>query len=148
MQFLPKNLQLSSHYLRLISPFIGFFTWLTPPGSYRATTCRRSELISGPHNTFLTTQGHGGPPQMRDQLNADATSETAQTWKMIHTRSTLSHSNKANIKWWLWRPDDIRGPCGPNVFWHLSCTWGKTPEKPHSGNLSRPDSKISVVAVA
>ena len=33
---------------------------------------------------------------------------SAQTWKTIHTRHTFSHSNKANMKWWLWRPDDIR----------------------------------------
>ena len=54
-----------------------------------------------------------------------ATSETAQTWKTIHTRHTLIHSNKANMKWWLWRPNDIRGPCGPKVSWHLSYRWGK-----------------------
>ena len=35
---------------------------------------------------------------MRDQLSAGATTETAQTGKTIHTKHTLSHSNKANIK--------------------------------------------------
>ena len=30
----------------------------------------------GSHTYFLTTQGHGGPPLMRDQLNAGAISET------------------------------------------------------------------------
>ena len=24
---------------------------------------------------------------------------------------------------------DIRGPCGPKIFWHLSYRWGKTPKK-------------------
>ena len=92
-------------------------------------------------HTFLTTQGHGGPPQMSDQPNAGATSETAQTWKTIHTKLTLSHPNKANMDWWLRRPNDIRGPWGPKVSWHLSCRWGKTPKKPHSGNPGPPRDK-------
>ena len=88
--------------------------------------------------TFLTTQGHGEPPWMNDQPNAGDTSETAQTWKTIHTNHTLSHPNKANMEWWLQRTNDIRGPRGPRVSWHLSYRWGKTPKKPHPGNLSRP----------
>ena len=82
-------------------------------------------INSGSH--FLTTQGHGDPPRMRDQLNVGATSETTRTWKTLHTIHSHIHSNKANMKWWLWRPNDIRGPWGPNVFWNLSDTWGKTP---------------------
>ena len=31
-------------------------------------------------HTFLTTQGHGGPPWISDQLNARATSETTRTY--------------------------------------------------------------------
>ena len=89
-------------------------------------------------HTFLTTQGHGGPPQMSDQPNAGATSEAAQTWKTIHTKHTLSHPKKAKIEWWWRRPNVIRGPWGPKVSWHLSYRWGKTPKKPHPGNLSRP----------
>ena len=88
-------------------------------------------------HTFLTTQGHGGPPRMSDQLNAGTTSETAQTWNTIHTKHTLSHPNKANMEWWWRRPNHIRGPWGPKVSWHLSYRWGKTPKKPHPGNLSR-----------
>ena len=30
------------------------------------------------------------------------------------------------------------GILGPKAFWHLSYRWGKTPKKPHPGNLSRP----------
>ena len=89
-------------------------------------------------HTFLTTQGHGGPPQMSDQPNAGATSETAQTWKTRHTKHTLSHPNKAKMQWWWRRPNDIRGSWGLKVSWHLSYRWGKTPKKPHPGNLSRP----------
>ena len=80
-------------------------------------------------HTFLTTQGHGGPPRMSDQPYAGATSETAQTWKTIHTKHTLSHSNKVNMEWWLRRPNEIRGPWGPKVSWHLSDRWGNTPKK-------------------
>ena len=78
--------------------------------------------------TFLTTQGHGGPPRMSDQPNAKATSKTAQTRKTIHTKHTLSHPNKAKMEWW-WRPNDIRGPWGPKVSWHLSYRRGKTSKK-------------------
>ena len=88
---------------------------------------------------FLKTQGHGGPLRMRDQLNAGATSERTRTCKTIHTIDAPIYSNKAYIKGWLWRPNDIRGPCGPKASWHLSYTWGKTPKNPHPGNLSRPE---------
>ena len=56
-------------------PPIGAFTLFPPPGPYTATTCRERELTLdhiGLH-TFLTTQGHGGSPRMRDQLNAGVT---------------------------------------------------------------------------
>ena len=33
------------------------------------------------------------------------------------------------MKWWLWRPNDIRGPCGPKVSWHLCYRWGKIPKR-------------------
>ena len=89
-------------------------------------------------HTFLTTQEHGGPPRMSDQPNAGATSETAQTWKTIRTKHTLSHPNKANMELGLQRPNGIRGPREPKVSWHLPYRWGKTPKKPHPGNLSRP----------
>ena len=66
------------------------------------------EGINSRSYTFLTTQEHGGPPRMTYQLNVGATSETTQTWKTIHTNHAPIHSNKADIKGWLWRPNDIR----------------------------------------
>ena len=54
------------------------------------------------------------------------------------TKHTPSHPNKANMEWWIRRPNDSRGHWGPKVSWHLSDRWGKTPKKPHPGNLSRP----------
>ena len=58
--------------------------------------------------------------------------------RQCNTKHTLSHPNKVNIEWLLRRPNDIRRPRGPKVTWHLSYRWGKTPKKPHPGNLSRP----------
>ena len=119
------------------------FTWLTPPGPYGITTCRKREFTLDHIHTFLTTQGHEAPRRMRDNLNAGAiswyihTSETTRTWKTIHTIHASIHSNKANMKGWLWRPNDIRGLCGPKASRQLSYRWGKTPKKPHPGNLSR-----------
>ena len=73
------------------------------PGNYGAMNCRERELTLDHIYTFLTTQGHGVPPRLRGQLNAEATSETARTWKTIHIICTPIHSNKANMKGWLWR---------------------------------------------
>ena len=44
-------------------------------------------------------------------------------------RYTPIHTNKANMEWWLRRPNDIRGPCGHKISRHLSYRWGKTLEK-------------------
>ena len=99
------------------------------PGPYRATSYWESELTLDHIHTFLTTQGQGGTPRMRDQPNGGANSETTWTWKTIHTIHALSHSNKVNMKGWLWQRNDIRGPCGPKASWHLSYGWGKSPIK-------------------
>ena len=110
--------------------------WLMPPRPYRDTTCRERELTQDHIHTFFTTQGHGGPTRMSDQLNTEAISKTTQTWKSIHTIHTPIHSNKANnMKGWLWQPNDIRGPCGSKASWHLSYRWGKTPKKTSSRKL-------------
>ena len=58
------------------------------------------------------------------------------------THHSLIHSNKANMKWWLWRPNDIRETRGPKASWHLSDRWGKnrktSPKKlVPNGNRSR-----------
>ena len=75
---------------------------------------------------------------MSDQLNAGVTSETAQTWKTIHTKHTLSQTNKANMEWWWRRPNYIRGPWGLQ-FPDICFTGEEKPrKKPHPGKLSRP----------
>ena len=110
-------------------PLVGSSTWLTPPGPYRATTCRGRELNFGSYTNCFDHTMTWRASQMSDQLNSGSTSETTQTWKTIHTRHTLIHSNKANMEWWLWRPNEIRGSWGPKASWHLSYRWGKAPEK-------------------
>ena len=56
-------------------------------------------IDSGSHtgNTVLTTEGHEGPPRMRDQLNAGATSETTLTLKTTNIIHASIHTNKANL---------------------------------------------------
>ena len=65
--------------LKFKLPHIGAFTSLTPPRPYNATTCRERELTLDHIHSFLTTQGHGVSPQMRNKLNSWATSETIGT---------------------------------------------------------------------
>ena len=42
-------------------------------------------------------------------------------------------------KWegWLWRPNNIRGPCGPKASWHLSYRWGNTSPRKLVANRDR-----------
>ena len=51
-----------------------------------------------------------------------------------HTQS----SQQGEYGMMITTPNDSRGPWGPKISWHLSEGWGKTPKKPHPGNLSRP----------
>ena len=97
-----------------------------------ATRTLERELTLHHIHAVLTKQGLGGPPQMRDHLNAGATSETTRTWKPIYTIHAPIHSNKANMKGWLSRPSDIRRPYGPQSFVTFV-----SEEKPHPGNLFR-----------
>ena len=47
----------------------------------------------------------------------------------------IAKTKKTQLWWW---PNDIQGPWGPKASRHLSYRWGKTPKKPHPGNLSWP----------
>ena len=57
-----------------------------------AARALQSHDLSGEGIKLWITQGHGGPPRMNDQLNAGATSETAQNMKdnthQAHTQSS------------------------------------------------------------
>ena len=107
---------------------------------YRATTCRGRELNYGSHIYFLdhTRTMEGLPGWVIGAMPGP--SPRQHKHERQYTPSTLSHPNKANMEWWWRRPNDIRGPWGEGakVSWHLSYRWGKTPKKPHPGNLSRP----------
>ena len=109
-----------------------------PPGPYRVTTCRGRELNCGSqtyvfdHTRTCRASLDEWSARCRGHLR-DSTNMKDNTHK-----HTPIHTNKANMEWWLRRPNDIRGPCGPKVSRHLSYRWGKTPKKPHPGNLSRP----------
>ena len=56
------------------------------------------EGISCESHIFLTIQGHGVSPKMRDQLIVGPTSETARTLKTIHIIHTHVHSNKVDMR--------------------------------------------------
>ena len=116
-------------------PLICAFTWITPPGPYRATTCRERELTLDHIHTFLPEKdmeslpGWGiismpGPPPRQHE----------------HERR-FTHS--LTLTRWLWKDYNdgqmIFGDLsGPKASWHLSYSWGKAPKKPHLRNLSRP----------
>ena len=110
-------------------PLIGTFTWPTPPGPYRATTCWGRELNYGSHTYFFdhTRTWRASPDEWSVQCRGHLRDST--NMKDKHTKHTLSQTNKANMEWWLRRPNDNRGPWGPKVSWHLSYRWRKPPKK-------------------
>ena len=65
---------------------------------YSFILCRERELTKDHIHTFLTTQGHGIPPWMKDQLNAGVTSDNKNIMKDdTHHSHTPVHSNKVNM---------------------------------------------------
>ena len=79
---------ISSHYLSLTSPF----TWPTPPGPYRATTCRGRELNYGLHTYFFdhTRTWRASPDEWSDQCRGhlrDSTNMKDNTHQ-AHTQSS------------------------------------------------------------
>ena len=108
-------------------PLIGTFTWPTPPGPYRATTCRGRELNYGSH-TYLfdhTRTWRASPDEWSAQCRGHLRDSTNMKDNRLHTKHTLRHPNKAKMEWWLRRPNDTRGPWGPKVSWQVR----KNPEK-------------------
>ena len=112
-------------------PLIGTFTWPTPPGPCRATTCRGRELNYESHTYFFdhTRTWRASPDEWSAQCRGLLRDSANMKDSSLHTKHTLSHPNKANMEWWLRRPNDIRGPWGPKASRHLSYRWGKTPKK-------------------
>ena len=122
---------ISSHYLSLTSAFICSFTWLTPPGPYRVTTCRGRELNFGSYTYFFdhTRTWRASPyersadrrGQLRDSTNMKDDTHQA------HTQSFQQGEYETLImaaKWYV-------GLKFPDI-----CLTGE--EKPRPGSLSRP----------
>ena len=110
-----------------------------PPGPYRATTCRGRELNCGPQTYFFDyTRTRRASP---DEWSARCRGHLRDSTNMKdNTHQAYTHSYQQGE----YGNDDYGGQMifgdlgGPNVSWHLSYRWGKTPKKPHPGNLSRP----------
>ena len=102
-----------------------------PPGPCRATTCRdRSgeESSFGSHIYILDHTKTWRP--LSDEGSAQCRGHLRYNTNMkddTHHPQPF-HSNKANMKGWLWRSNDIRGPCEPKASWHLSYRLGKNPK--------------------
>ena len=102
-----------------------------------ATLALQSHDLSDHIRTFFDHTGtrrasqDEGSPQCRGHLR-DNTNMKDDTHHPCSRSFQL-----ANMKGWLWRPNDIRGPCGLKASWHLFYRWIRTPKKPHPGNLSR-----------
>ena len=115
---------------------IGTFTWLTPPGPYRATNCRERELTMENIHNFLTTQEHGrassdeGSAQCRGHLldNTDMKDDTHHS----HTH-WFQQGEKKGL---LWCPN-ILGTLVDLKLWHVIQVRKNPEKKPHPGNLSR-----------
>ena len=97
--------------------------------AFRATPCQGRELNYGSHTYFFdhTRTWRSSPDEWSAQCRGHL--QTAQTWKTIHTKHTLSHPNKANMEWWLRRPNDIRGPWGGLKFPDICLTGEEKPRK-------------------
>ena len=92
----------------------------------------------GSHNTFWPHKDMERPPPGWGISSMPCPPQRQHEHERRHTIHAPIHSNKTNMKGWLWRPHDIRGPCRRKASWHLSYRWGKTPKKSHPENLSRP----------
>ena len=92
-----------------------------------ATTCRERELTLNHIHTSLTTQGHGGPPRLKDQINAGATSETTE-----HERQYTTFTHPFILTRHTWKDDYdcqmIFGDLGHRATLYLSYRWWKNTE--------------------
>ena len=133
------NSYISSHYLSLPPPLIGTFTWPTPPGPYRATTCRGegikqwiTYILFWPYKDMEGLPGWviSPMPEPPPRQHKHERQYTPSTHSVIPTSR-------------IWKDDDdgqmIFGDLGGLKFHDICLTGeGKNPKKPHPGNLSRP----------
>ena len=119
-------------------PLVGTFTWPTPTGPYRATTCRGRKLNYGSHTYFFdhTRTWRESPDEWSAQCRGhlrDSTNMKDNTHQ-AHTQSSRQGEYGMMITTAEWYSGTLR----PKASWHLSYRWGKTPKKSRPGNLSRP----------
>ena len=98
------------------------------------THCIQWNTLPGPHKTR---------PRAADSPWVEDPCFTLcmYTWGFRAHKHLRSLAPVMNDYGWLWRPNDIRGPCRPKASWHLSYRWGKNLKKAHPGNLSQPGIK-------
>ena len=118
---------ISSHYQSLLPPYRYFYV------THAARALQSHDLSGEGIKLWITSYFFDHTRTWRaspDEGSAQCRGHLRDSTNMKDdTHQAHIHSNKANRKWWLWRPNNIRGPCGPKVSWHLSYRWGRTPEK-------------------
>ena len=93
----------------------------------------------GSHTYFFDQTRTWRPPQMRDQFNARATSETTRTLKTIHTIHSLIYCNKVDMIWMIMAAKWYSGHLEGLKLSHICLTGEeKSRKQPHPGNMSRP----------
>ena len=97
--------------------------------AFLATTYREKELTLNHIHTFLTNKDMEDLPGwvISSMLGPPPRLHKHERW--YTSMHAPIHCKKANMKGWLWRPNDTRGHCRPKASWHLSYRWGKTPKK-------------------
>ena len=123
--YLSLSLSLSKFNL----PFMGTFTWPTPPGPYRATTCRGRELNYGSHTYYFdhTRTWKASPDEWSAQCRGhlrDSTNMKDSTHQ-AHTQSSI----EANMEWWLRHGQMIFGDLGGLKFPDICLTGEEKPRK-------------------
>ena len=113
------------HCLSLTFPLQVHIKWLTPSGPCRATTCRDRELTLTHIHIFWAHKDMEGFPGW-----GISSMPGLPPRRYEHERRYTIYvpilSNKANMKGWLWPPNDIREPCSSKASRHLSYRWRKT----------------------
>ena len=103
----------------LTSPLQVHFTWLTPPGPYRAMTCRGREVTFGSHTYFLEhtrawrVSPHEGSAQCRGHLR-DSTNRKDDTHQ-AHTHSFQQGEYEMVIMAAKWYSGTFVGLKFPNI---------------------------------
>ena len=119
-------------------PLICTFTWPTPPGPYRAKTCRGRELNYGSHTYFFdhTRTWRASPDEWSAQCRGNLRDSTNMKDNTLSTHSVIPTRRRWNGDYdgqMIFR--DLVGLKFPDI-----CLTGekKKPIKPHPGSLSRP----------